>query len=530
MNFQSIINDLKKYGRTDIMSGFIVFLIALPLCVGIAVASGAPPTSGLIAGIIGGIVASIFGGSYVTINGPAAGLIVIVLGAIDGLGDGNNLLGFKRMLACLVVVGVLQILMGIWKKGFLGRLFPASVIHGMMTAIGIIIISKQIYILTGATPHSKTPWELILEIPNGIASLNPEIFLIGGSAMLVLIFFQISKWKFMKKLPAPLFAVLIGILLEEFFHLRTNQVYTFMGTEYTVGPKFLVQIPDSLSSAIIFPDFSVINRFEFWFHTGMIFFIASLESLLSAQAVDQLDPLQRRTDMDKELIGKGIANTLLGAIGGFPIIAEIVRSKANIENGGRSIWSNFFHGIFLLVFLLLIPDLLRLIPMASLAAILVLIGWRLASHKEFIHIYKKGPEQLIVFITTIAFTLVVDLLFGILMGILVKILIQVISGVNVKQIFTLDWSYSNKESWTIRSPLLFSNSFGFLKSLEEESQNGNNKFTLDFNQCNYIDHTSMEAIYAIINRCEQSGVNFDIIWGNLNQNTEYKTSVRRHSK
>lgn len=271
-----------------------------------------------------------------------------------------------------------------------------------------------------------------------------------------------------------------------------------------------------MNEAIIFPDFSWIGKFHFWFHTIMIYFIASLESLLSASAVDKIDPLRRTTNMDKELIGKGIANSLLGFIGGLPIIAEIVRSKANVENGAKSVWSNVFHGVFLLVFLIVFPELLKLIPMSSLAAILILIGYRLASPNEFIHQYKKGREQIIVFITTILCTIFIDLLVGLFAGVVVKIFMQILSGVSWKDYLNLKIEGdASKGNWKITSPILFLNSFHLFEKLQASMELDSKKIHLDVSEARYMDHTSMDVIESIIIDSKKLGVDVIINWGNL---------------
>lgn len=528
MEFRSIQNDWKKYAKTDVLSGFVVFLIALPLCVGISVASGAPPTAGLLAGIIGGVIASMFGGSFVTINGPAAGLIVIIIDSIDGLGQGDSMLGFKRTLAAMVFVGVFQFFTGVFRKGFLGKIFPSSVVHGMMASIGLIIISKQLFVLIGVNPNAKLPWELYVEFPSRILDLNPEIFLIGLIALGILLFFQFIKIPYLSKIPAPLLAVIAGVALVEYFHINVSSKYNLFGKEYLADPHYLVQIPTSMKDAIIFPDFSFVGTFVFWFHTLMIYFIASLESLLSASAVDKIDPLRRSTNMDQELIGKGLANMLLGFIGGLPIIAEIVRSKANIENGAKSVWSNFFHGSFLLLFLLLFPAILKLIPMSSLAAILILVGFRLAAPKEFIHHYKTGKEQLIVFLTTIVFTIFIDLLVGILAGVAVKMFIQLVSGVKWKDYWTLNMSGDEKNGiWKISSPILFLNSFKMYDRVQKSIDKGNKNIVIDMSDAKYIDHTSMEIIDSIKEDAMKSGAKIALKWGNLKATSEEETSVKR---
>lgn len=451
---------LKENWRNDIISGFIIFLIALPLCIGIALASGAPPMAGLFAGIVGGIVASLLGGSYVTINGPAAGLIAVVVNSINVLGGGDAKLGFELTLAAIVLAGLLQIIFGLLKAGNLNVYFPGSVIHGMMAAIGIIIISKQVHVLLGVAPQSKSVLGLLAEIPASVMKLNPEISLIGVVGIIILIILPMIKAGWVKKIPGPLVVVLVGMCIGLYFDLEDQHTFTFLQQTYEVGPKMLVNLPAHITDGFATPNFSKVFTLDFILMMITIMLVASIESLLTATAIDKLDPFKRSSNMDKELISKGAANFLLGMIGGLPIIAEVVRSSANVNNGAKTRWSNFFHGVFLLIFIVLFPGVLHEIPLTALAAILIMVGFKLASPMEFKHTYEKGIDQLIIFLTTIIITIAEDLLVGVIAGIIVNILLLVIQGLPLKNIFTTDFSsQSNGKEHTviIRKALVFTN-------------------------------------------------------------------------
>jgi MFS superfamily sulfate permease-like transporter len=459
---------LKENWRNDIISGFIIFLIALPLCIGIALASGAPPMAGLFAGIVGGIVGSLLGGSYVTINGPAAGLIAVVVNSINVLGGGDAKLGFELTLAAIVIAGLIQIILGLLKAGNLNVYFPGSVIHGMMAAIGIIIISKQVHVLLGVTPQSKSIIGLLAEIPTSVMKLNPEITLIGVVGIIVLILLPMIKTVWAKKIPGPLVVVLIGMAIGAFFNLEDQHSFTFLQQTYEVGPKMLVNLPAHFSDGFAFPNFSKVFTVDFILMMITIMLVASIESLLTATAIDKLDPYKRSSNMDKELISKGAGNVVLGMIGGLPIIAEVVRSSANVNNGAKTRWSNFFHGLFLLIFILLFPALLHKIPLTALAAILIMVGFKLASPSEFMHTYEKGVDQLVVFLTTIALTIAEDLLIGVAAGIIVNILLIVYQGVPFKNLFKPDFSIETngkQHVLTIRKALAFTNYLEIKKTL-----------------------------------------------------------------
>jgi MFS superfamily sulfate permease-like transporter len=503
--------DLKTHWRSDLTAGFILALIALPLCIGIAGASIgngslSPAVSGLIAAVIGGMLVSRFSGTHVAIHGPAAGLIVIVQHGIDSLGQGDAKVGFQRFLAAMLVAGALQIVTGVLKLARYAALFPVNVIHGMLAAIGVIIISKQVHIALGVTPQAKSPLGLYAEIPQSIAGMNPEIAIIGLSALAVMVFFLVAPWKALKKIPAPLLAVIVAATLGVLFDLQHEHHYFFIGRDYVIGEKFLVTLPASVLAALPKPDFSVIFTPASLMVIIATFFVASLESLLSASAVDKLDNEKRVSNLNKEIVANGVGNMLLALIGGLPIIAEIVRSSANVSNGAKTQWSNFFHGLFLALFLFLLPGVIHLIPNAALAGILILVGMRLASPAEFRHAFDAGSEQLAIFLTTLLVTLLEDLLVGIAAGLIVKLLILVLRGVKPSEVFRLRVEISDAPDQVLLRPvgaIIFTN----LLSLKDRisALDRSRHLTIDFAGVNYIDHTSMAALVTLRQEAEAEG-------------------------
>lgn len=476
-------------------------------------ASGFPPVAGIFTAIIGGIVVSFFGGSNLTIKGPAAGLIVIALGAVEELGKGDPLAGYKLALAAIVVAGIIQIMFGVLKSGALGDFFPSAAVHGMLAAIGIIIASKQIHTLLGVKPIGKEPLHLLAEIPHSFSMMNPEIAIIGAVSLAILFGMPLIKNKYVKMIPAPLVVILVAIPLGHYFDLAHEHKYLFLPNhEYTIGPKFLVTLPESLFAAITFPDFSQVFSRTSIKYIVMFSLVGSLESLLSSKAIDTLDPYHRKSNLNRDLLGVGVGNTLAGLIGGLPMISEIVRSSANINNGAKTWLSNVFHGVFLLVFVALFPGLIHQIPLSALAAMLIATGFRLAAPKEFYKTFKIGVEQLVIFLITIAVTLASDLLIGIALGIITKLIIHFANGLPPKQafkpLFSVNTPSENEFVVDVFHSAVFSNYLQLKKSLDSLPRG--KKITIDFSNTALVDHTVMENLHHYQHDYEQNGGEFII--------------------
>jgi len=501
-------SQLKSTWRSDVISGFLVFLVALPLCLGIASASGFPPIAGIMTAVIGGLVVSFFAGSELTIKGPAAGLIVIALGAVEELGKGDQMLGYKLALAAIVLAGVLQIIFGIMRSGVLSDFFPTSAVHGMLAAIGIIIISKQIHVLLGVKPDAKEPLALLAEIPKSFSLMNPEVAIIGVVSLLIMFVFPLIKSRYVKMFPSPMIVLLTAISLGMFFGLSHEHQYLFLeGHNYTIGPKFLVTLPANLLSAITFPDFSQIFTLTTFKYVIMFALVGSIESLLSAKAIDALDPQHRKSNMNRDLVAVGIGNTVSGLIGGLPMISEIVRSSANINNGGKSRWANFFHGAFLLFFVALLPDLIHSIPMAALAAMLIYTGFRLASPLEFVKTYKIGAEQLVIFVVTVVVTLTTDLLLGIGAGIVAKFIIHFANGVPLESLFKPFLTIKKLDGKTyvvdVSHSAVFSNYIALKKHLDALDKD--HDVIIDLSNTRLVDHSVLHSLHVLEHEYKNHG-------------------------
>lgn len=511
---------LAENWRSDAASGFLVFLIALPLCLGIAMASGFPPQAGIITAIAGGLLVSRINGSFVTINGPAAGLIVVILDSVHELGNGDAMAGYRYTLAAIVYASVVQILLGVFKAGKLSAFFPASAVHGMLAAIGIIIMSKEIHVMLGVKPDADSLFQTIGAIPRSFMDMNPEVASIGALGLIILIVWSLLKNRYLKMIPAPLAVVLIGMALARYYDLDDEHVYLFLPTtpflphhEFTIGPKFLVSIPENFMAGFAFPDFAMAGKAAFWQQVVTICLVGSLESLLSAAAVDKLDPYKRHSDLNRDLSAVGAGNAICGLIGGLPMIAEIVRSSANVNNGAKTGWANFFHGVFLLIFVALFPKLIHEIPLASLAALLVFTGYRLASPSEFKKTLEIGYEQLGVFVVTIAGVLATDLLIGVGIGIAAEFIVHFVRSVPWRDVFKLHLDIDEREPGLfdvrVGGAAFFAN-FIALKSDLAALPHGKS-VVVDVSDAATIDHTVMEYLHHFCEDYQRSGGRAEVV-------------------
>lgn len=481
------IEGLKENWSVDAVSGFIVFLLALPLSLGIAKASEFPPIMGLVSAIIGGLVVSFFMGSRLTIKGPAAGLIVIVAGAVNDFGGGET--GWHLALGAMVAAGLIQILFGVFKLGKLADFFPLSAIHGMLAAIGLIIIAKQIPILLDVAPamtKGKGPLQLLANVPNFIAHLDPKATLIGVVCLGIMMGWPMIKNPIIKKIPAPLVVLIIAIPAELAMDFQTTE------------PAYaLVHIGNLLENIKINVDFGGVAQMGLFVKYVIMFaLVGTLESLLTVKAIDLLDPYKRKSDANKDLVAVGIGNTIAAILGGLPMISEVARSSSNVNNGAKTRWANFFHGFFILGFVLLASHLIELIPNTALAAMLITVGIKLTHPKEFINTFKIGKEQLAIFLVTIFFTLFEDLLVGIAAGMLTEMIINLVNGKPLSVIFKAPTvvSFEGDEYLVeIDKAAVFTNYLGIKSKLEAIPYGFN--VTIDLSKTKLVDHSVMEGLH-----------------------------------
>mgnify|MGYP001764786692 CR=1 FL=1 len=403
-----------RHWRYDLSAGLQVALVSLPLSLGIAIASGAPPITGLISAIIAGLVFPFLGGAYVTISGPAAGLAPALLSGMLLLGGGDLAAGYPLLLVAICLTGLLQVLLSFANAGRLAIFLPATVVEAMLAAIGIIIIVKQIPALLGAAaPATKNMLASISLLPQSLQTLDPGIAFTGGLCLFLMFYLNRIPFAWLRRVPVPLVVAGIGIGLGYALHL---------------DPRHLISIPDDiLKGGITLPAFDEVwQRQELWGSLLVVIItltlIDGIESLATIAAVDKIDPYQRKSDANVTLRAMGISNSLSSIFGGLTIIPGGVKSRVNIDAGGRTLWANFYNAIFLIVFLFVAADLIGRVPLATIAAILIYVGWRLCEFRVFNRTFSIGRDQILIFIFTILAILATDLLWGIIAGVAAEVL------------------------------------------------------------------------------------------------------------
>jgi carbonic anhydrase len=516
MNHKNTFKTFMGHIPQNLFSGFVVSLIALPLGLGLALASGAPPISGVIAAIVGGIVVALLGGSNVTITGPGNGLVVVILAAITTLGNGDLHQGYLFTLAAIVLSGMIMIVLGFLLLGSLGDFFPASAIQGMLAAIGIGIFAKQFHVMLGNLDAKGSIVELLLQIPEGIYNFtqtdNSSVFyagLIGIFSVLIMIFYSKIRNRYFQLIPAPMWIVVISVGMYYYFEI-------FSSSHYPIEKELLIELPNDILSNFAFPDFGMLSELKFINAVISITLIASIESLLSIKAVDKLDPLKRRSNVNKDIRALGIATVMSGFLGGLNVVTVIARSSVNVHNKGNNRSANFFHAGFLLLFVLLFASELRKIPLPALAAILVFTGYKLASPENLQKVFRIGSEQLIIFLVTLLITITTSLITGILMGIFITLIIHIIINKNVmlflKNVLKPNVLMFTEEGKYYVSVKNFSSFLNFTKLKSKLNQIPETQEAIvDFSLCDFVDHSVMENMSSYAESFARKGGHFEVI-------------------
>ncbi|WP_336514956.1 SulP family inorganic anion transporter [Pollutibacter soli] len=509
--------NLFKTVRHDVPSSIVVFLVAVPLCLGIALGSKAPLFSGIIAGIVGGIVVGLLSKSPLSVSGPAAGLTAVVVAAL------GKLPGFESFLLAVVLAGVFQLILGYLKAGVIGDFVPNAVIKGMLAAIGIILILKQFPHLVGYDAdfagdesfNQDNRENTFSGLAHALRAFTPAAMLIGGISFAILLLWQtpvFKKSRVLQLIPAPLVVVVLAVTLNQWF----LSGFTNLGLEST----HLVNLPiaEDLSaflSFFTFPDFSSLNNYNVWTVALTIAIVASLESLLCIEAIDKLDPFKRVTPSSRELKAQGVGNIVSGLLGGIPITSVIVRSSVNLNAGARSKASAILHGTLLLVSVIFIPKILNMIPLAALAAILIHTGLKLANIKMIRNFYKQGWDQFVPFVTTVIAILFTDLLIGIVIGLLVGLFFMIQS--NFKSAVLV---VNNQKNYLFRfrKDVSFLNKPIVKRKLQEIPENSH--VLIDTSRADFIDKDVIEAVNDFLSHAHLKNIRVELKNGNHRQVNE----------
>ncbi|MBD8084333.1 SulP family inorganic anion transporter [Chryseobacterium caseinilyticum] len=511
--------------KENLPSGLVVFLVALPLCLGIASASGAPALSGIIAGIVGGIIVGFISNSNISVSGPAAGLTTIVLNAITDLG------AFDLFLCAGIIAGVIQLVLGFMRAGSISNYFPNNVIEGMLAAIGIIIILKQLPHAVGFDKDFEGNETLFDKGINfnyfteALSAIQPGAVLITLISVGILILWdKIPTLKRLKILPAALVAVAAGILINEFFKMS--------GSSLTIEKQHLVSLPvpqnlADFKNLITFPDFSGFTNYNVWLAGATIAIVASIETLLCIEASDRLDMQKRITDTNLELKAQGIGNLVSSFIGGLPMTSVVVRSSANANAGATTKASTIIHGVLLLICVLSIPMVLNKIPLATLAAVLIIVGYRLAKPATFKHFWSLGKFQFIPFVATVVAIVFTDLLKGVGIGLAISIF-YILQG-NMKRAYYLSKEkLTNADEITMKlaEEVSFLNKAAIKKTLKNIKPNS--KVIFDARQTAYIATDVLEMIQEFANvRAVEEDIEVELL-GFKTSYKDYETDENSH--
>lgn len=493
--------------RYDAPAALVVFLVALPLCLGVALASGVPLFSGIVAGAVGGIVVGLVSRSPLSVSGPAAGLTVIVLAAVQKLPS------FEAFLLAVFLAGALQIFLGTLKAGVIGDFIPSSVIKGMLAAIGLILILKQIPHAVGydhdpegdmsfVQPDGETTFSALSSM---LERFTPGSILIAFLSLAFLFWWEASslrKKQYLQYLPGPLIVVLFGVL--------ANALFQAFSPGMAISPEHLVSIPvassiDAFFGQFRFPDFGYINSPEIWATALTLALVASVETLLSIEAIDKLDPYKRITPTNRELMAQGIGNMTSGLIGGMPVTSVIVRSSANVSSGARTRTSTILHGVLLAVCVIAIPGLLNKIPLAALAAVLISVGYKLTKPQIYIDKYEKGLAHLVPFLVTVIAILLSDLLIGIGVGVLVAGMFIIYNNFHSAILHVSD---GNKHLIRFKKDMSFVHKFE-LKSTLEKIPEGSD-LLIDVSKASFIDYDNAEIINEFIETAHFKEINVKV--------------------
>ena len=497
--------------KSDLIAAVSVALIALPLSLGIALAAGAPAMAGIFSAVVGGVVTTFYRGGHISVNGPAKGVIGVILLGIVLLDDGSGQ-AFNYVLAAIVVSGALQTLLGIFKLGRIADIFHGSVIQGLLAAIGIIIFAKQIHVALGTHSDGSNIVENLVDAVRMLPEANPFVVLISLAGLLMILYNSKITNRFFHFLPVPMWVIVLSIPFVYLFNFFEQHEISLLGKNFTVGPELLLDIPDSITESIMHPNFGKIGTLEFWSIVFSLLIITSIEHLAIAKAVDKIDPYKRKTDLNKDLTGIGLSTMISGFLGGLPIISVIIRSTVNIHNGAKTKWSNMYQGLLLLLFIVVLSPVMRQVPLCAFAILLVHTGFKLASPAVFKQVYNQGIEQLVFFLATMIMTLYSNLLVGLLGGSLLVLVTHILlARIPVPQFFKLVYSSRTRlislpDGSFILKVRGIANFLGIIK-VDKLVANipADANINIDLSETRLVDMSYMDYIVEFLNKQRESG-------------------------
>jgi MFS superfamily sulfate permease-like transporter len=526
-----------KHWRHDMVAGFVVALISMPFSLGIAVASGAPPITGIISAIIAGFVLPFLGGSYVTISGPAAGLAPVLLAGMLTLGHGDLAKGYPVLLVAIFLAGIVQVVLYVFRLARFAAIFPAPVVEGMLCAIGLLIIVKQVPLLLGTRFEAHDFWPIVAEIPSHLSAITaqPKVFGLGLFSLLLIFTLGAFKSRWLKIVPPLVIVVAAG---------------TIIGQLIGLDARYLINVPHPFEHGVVLPHFAgVIQDHSLWLPILAIVLtltmIDGVESLATIAAIDKIDVYKRKSDPNRTLLAMGVSNMASSFIGGLTIIPGGVKSTANIMGGGRTQWANFYNAAFLLIGLFFARNIINLFPYPVLGAVLIFTGYKLCRPSVWYHVFKIGSEQLLVFVVTAVVTISTDLLVGIFAGILAKLVINTSCVSAINELMHVDGSFlaaagrmfrnpivdremsGNEYHLTADKPLVCFNALQFGRELTHIPSEATKVVLHIGNGVTLVDHTTCENLTNTIEDTNREGkITIEIDgWERLQKRSYYKTAT-----
>jgi MFS superfamily sulfate permease-like transporter len=497
MHMSEIINDLKRDWKHDLKAGFLVALVALPLSLGIASASGFPPMMGVWTAIVGGLLVSFFMGVELAIKGPAAGLVVIFSSCVDSFGGG--FVGWQIASLAVAMSGLLQFTMGKLKWASFLDFYPTSALRGLLASIGVILFARQAHLLLGIAPSElkgKKIAELLAQIPDSILHAEPSIAAIGVISLIVA--FAWSASRFAARVPSALVAIGVGILIAAF-------TQPWLNAPQSLPMLDAGKLDLNFNQGIFQLDGALFSKLGYYLF--MLLAVSTIELLLINKAIQLLDPQKRKIHQNKDMVATGLGNVLSGLTGGLAMLSEIARSTASISYGAKTRWANFFHAVFLLLFVLFFAGSLSAIPVAALSALLLQIAYTLLAPKQIVALWTIGKEQFVVFLSTLVACVVVDLFVGCLVGLAVKLLFSAIRGVTWRDYFKVDFRLHNHPNQTeihFSSSLVFTNGHSLQKMLASVPKN--QPVLINLSDCKVVDYASLNALNNFKEDLESVGI------------------------